>query len=230
MRCRPAIMFAVFAFLPFGTARLCLAAAACTPPPGFHDAPHPAIASAEQLVSHTEEIIIPRPLSVVSAAMDKPLDKIIRKSDSLPGVAGDYMLTKGPFGSPGSRHIVCLTDGGSTEEEALEREDAPTSSHFRYIVWNYSTPKAKPIAYGVGEFRNVQLDSGHTRITWTYSFKLKEDTFPGDLGAPGRWLFKVGFLDRDYAAMMKSVLRGYQVTATEFPAISTTTSSCRRSR
>ncbi len=228
MACRPAIMFAVFAFLPFGAARLCPAAAACMPPPGFHDAPHPAIAPAEQLVSHAEEIIIPRPFSVVSAAMHKPLEKTIHKSDSLPGVAGDSMLTKGAFGAPGSRHIVCLTDGGSTEEEALEREDSPTSSHFRYIVWNYSTPKAKPIAYGVGEFRNVQLDSGHTRISWTYSFKLKEDTFPGDLGALGRWLFKVGFLDRDYADMMKSVLRGYQVTATELPAVSTTASSSRR--
>lgn len=227
MSYRPAMMFAVFALLTFGTSRLCPAATACAPPPGFHDAPHPAIASAEQLVSHTEEIVIPRPLLVVAAAMDKPLNKTIRKSNSLPGVAGDYMLTKGPFGAPGSRHIVCLTDGGSTVEEALEREDTPMSSYFRYIVWNYSTPKAKPIAYGVGEFRNVQLDSGHTRITWTYSFKLKEDTFPGDLGALGDWLFKVGFLDRDYAAMMKSVLRGYQVTATELPTVSTTVSTSR---
>jgi hypothetical protein len=220
-------MLVAFALLLFCAVRLCIAATPCAPPLGFHDAPHPAIAAAEQLVSHTEEIVISRPLSVVSAAMDKPLDKTIRKSDSLPGVSGDYMLTKGAFGGPGSRHIVCLTDGGSTEEEALEREDSPTSSHFRYIVWNYSTPKAKPIAYGVGEFRIVQLDTGHTRITWTYSFKLKEDAFPGELGALGRWLFKAGFLDRDYAAMMRSVLRGYQVTAEEQPAVSPALSSHR---
>jgi Polyketide cyclase / dehydrase and lipid transport len=199
----------------------------CAPPPGFRDAPHPAIAPPEQLVSHTEEILIDRPLSVVSAAMSKPLNQAIRRSKSLPGVSGDFMLTMGAFGGPGSRHIVCLTDGGSTEEEALEQEDSPTSSHFRYIVWNYSTPKAKPIAYGVGEFRTVQLDGGHTRITWTYSFKLKEDTFPGELGALGSWLFKAGFLDRDYAAMMQSVLRGYRVTAEEQPAVSTALSSHR---
>ncbi|HEY6414173.1 MAG TPA: hypothetical protein VIX42_10825 [Edaphobacter sp.] len=197
----------------FSSVRLCSAAPGCSPPAGFRDTPHPAIAPAEQLVSHTEEMVIPRPFSVVSAAMNKPLEKTILKSSSLPGVSGDYMLTRGTFGAPGSRHIVCLTDGTSTEEEALEREDSPTSSHFRYIVWNYTTPKARPIDYGVGEFRTVQLDAEHTRITWTYAFKLKEDTFPGELGTLGRWLFKVGFLERDYAAMMKGVLQGYQETA-----------------
>jgi hypothetical protein len=145
--------------------------------------------------------------------MNKPLEKTINKSDSLPGVSGDYMLTQGDFGAPGSRHIVCLTDGTSTVEEALEHEDGPAGSHFRYIVWNYTTPKAKPIAYGVGEFRTVPLDSAHTRITWTYSFKLKEDVFPGELGAFGQWLFRVYFLDREYAAMMKSVLAGYKQDA-----------------
>jgi hypothetical protein len=197
----------------FSASRLSSAAVVCSPPAGFHDAPHPAIAPVEQLVSHTEEIVIPRPFSVVSAAMHKPLEKTILKSSSLPGVSGDYMLTKGPFGASGSRHIVCLTDGTTTVEESLVREDSPISSHFRYMVWNYTTPKARPIAYGIGEFRTVQIDAAHTRITWTYSFKLKEDTFPGDLSALGRWLFKVGFLERDYAAMMKGVLQGYQQAA-----------------
>ena len=123
------------------------------------------------------------------------------------------MLTKGPFEAPGSRHIVCLTDGGSVEEEALEREQSDRSGRFRYIVWNYQTPKARPIAYGVGEFRSVEIDGSHTRVTWTYSFMLKEDVFPGDLGALGRFLFRVGFLDRDYAAMMHGVLSGYKTTA-----------------
>jgi hypothetical protein len=164
-------------------------------------------------VSHTEVIDISRSFQVVSDAMNKPLEKTINQSESLPGVSGDYMLTQGDFGSPGSRHIVCLTDGTSTEEQALERKDAPASSHFRYVVWNYTTPKAKPIAYGVGEFRTVQLEPDHTRITWTYSFKLKEDTFPGELGAFGQWLFRVYFLDREYAAMMKSVLNGYKQDA-----------------
>jgi len=193
------------------------ASSACAPPPGFTDTPHPAIAPMEQLVSHTEETVIDRPLSVVSNAMNKPLNQVIRQSDSLPGVSGDFILTSGQFGAPGSRHIVCLTDGGSVEEQALEHEDNTTSGHFRYIVWNYQTPKARPIAYGVGEFRSQQIDGSHTRVTWTYSFSLKDDVFPGYLGEFGRWLFRVGFLDRDYAAMMRGVLSGYKTTAENQP-------------
>lgn len=190
-------------------------ASLCGPPPGFHDGPHPVIAAPEELVSHTEVIDISKPIGVVLDAMNKPLEKTIHKSDSLPGVSGDYMLTRGEFGLPGSRHIVCLTDGASTVEEALEREESATASHFKYIVWNYTTPKAKPIEYGVGEFRTVPIDAVHTRITWTYSFKLKGDVFPGELGAVGRWLFRVRFLDGEYAAMMKDVLNGYKQDAEE---------------
>jgi hypothetical protein len=90
-------------------------AASCAPPPGFHDGPHPVIAAPNQLVSHTEVVVI-SPFSVVSDAMNNPLEKTINKSASLPGVSGDYMLTKGTFGFPGSRRIVCLTDGASTVE------------------------------------------------------------------------------------------------------------------
>jgi hypothetical protein len=75
------------------------------------------------------------------------------------------MLTPGEFGAPGSRHIVCWTDGTSVEEEALERDGTATSGRFRYIVWNYARHKARPVAYGVGEFRTVQIDHAHTRIT-----------------------------------------------------------------
>lgn len=213
--------------LTFFVSVLCLtgvagAAPACAPPVGFRDSPHPAIAPPEQLVAHTEEILIDRPLSVVSDAMNKPLNQALRGTDSLPGVSGDFMLTKGPFGAPGSRHIVCLTDGTSVEEEALQREQTSSSGHFRYIVWNYQTPKALPIGYGVGEFRSVQIDNMHTRVTWTYSFRLKDDIFPGNLGALGRFLFRVGFLDRDYAAMMRGVLNGYKTTAEEQPGGSPT--------
>jgi hypothetical protein len=216
--------FAAIVGLTFSVSVLCLtgvagaaAAPACAPPVGFMDAPHPVIASPEQLVAHTEEVLIDRPLSVVADAMNKPLNQVLRGSDSLPGVSGDFMLTRGPFGAPGSRHIVCLTDGTSVEEEALEREQAGRSAHFRYIVWNYQTPKARPIAYGVGEFRSVQIDNMHTRVTWTYSFRLKDDIFPGNLGGLGRFLFRVGFLDRDYAVMMRGVLNGYKTTAEEQP-------------
>ena len=215
--------FALSLWLLFATGVLAEGQTPCAPPLGFRDAPHPSIDPAEQLVSHTEEVVIARPMSVVSAVMNKPLEKTILKSNSLPGVSGDYMLTKGPYGEVGSRRIVCLTDGTSTEEEALQREDSPSSRHFRYIVWNYTTPKARPISYGVGDFKTVQQDPEHTRVTWTYTFKLKSDTFPGELGALGRWLFKVDFLERDYAAMMKGVLRGYQEAAEKLPSVSPTT-------
>lgn len=213
---------ALFIWLLFGTRVLAEGQTPCAPPLGFRDAPHPSIAPAEQLVSHTEEVLIARPMSVVSAVMNKPLEKTILKSNSLPGVSGDHMLTNRPYGEVGSRRIVCLTDGTSTEEEALERTDSPTSGHFRYIVWNYTTPRARPIAYGVGDFKTVQQDPDHTRVTWTYSFKLKGDTFPGELGAVGRWLFKVDFLERDYAAMMRGVLRGYQESAEKMSSSSPT--------
>jgi hypothetical protein len=212
--------FAIYMFLDavnFMLSTVAVSAQVCTPPPGFVDTPHPLIAPSAQLVAHTEEIVISRPIRLVSSAMNKPLNQAIRQSSSLPGVYGDYMLTQGGFGAPSSRHIVCLTDGGSVEEEALEREETSTSARFRYIVWNYATPKARPIAYGVGEFRTVQIDPAHTRVTWTYSFKLKEDVFPGSLGALGRWLFRVGFLDRDYAAMMRGVLNGYKTDAEQRP-------------
>ena len=80
--------------------------------------------------------------------------------------------------------------------------------------------KAKPIAYGVGEFKTIQLDAGHTRITWTYSFKLKTNVFPGDRGTFGRWLFRVRFLDGEYAAMMRDVLNGYKQDVESRPPIS----------
>ncbi|HTW47879.1 MAG TPA: hypothetical protein VMD92_08020 [Acidobacteriaceae bacterium] len=191
--------------------------ATCGPPPGFHDGPHPEIAPAEQMAAHTESILIARPLATVQRAMDAPLNQTIRAGSALPGVAGDYLLTPGPFGAPGSRRIVCLTDGTSVEEESLERDGTATRGHYRYIVWNYTTPKARPIAYGIGEFRSARVDAHHTRVTWIYSFRLRDNRFPGELGAVGRWLFEVGFLDRDYATMMQGVLAGYKASAESAP-------------
>src|SRR5258708_37810709 len=142
--CKTLVVSLIFGFTQ------AMAASPCAPPPGFQDGPHPVIAAPDQLVSHTEVIVISRPFSVVSEAMNKPLEKTINQSDSLPGVSGDYMLTRGEFGAPGSRHIVCLTDGTSTEEEALAHEDLATSPHLGYIAWNYAPPKAKSIAYRGG--------------------------------------------------------------------------------
>jgi hypothetical protein len=181
----------------------------CGPPPGFVDIPHPALAPAEQLVSHTEEISVNRTISdLLDAAAKTNLKDEIRKGGSLPTVSGEYMLTRTPFGTPGTRRLVCLTDGSTLEEQVLEREQSEHAYHFRYIVWNYTTKQARPIEYGIGDFEYSDLGAGRTRIVWTYSFKLKENEFPGYLGALGRYLFRVTFLDRDYADMMRETLKG----------------------
>jgi hypothetical protein len=198
----------LFALLIFSTTVLIRADdAACLPPAGFKDTPHPAIAPTNQLVSHTEEVIFNKPLDAVLEEADhKSLNQAIRKSDSLPGVSGTYDLTSGSFGRPGSRRLVCLTDGATTTEQVLERNRTPTEAHFRYVVWNYTTAKARPIVYGVGEFVHTDLGEGRTRVRWTYSFQLNRERFPGCLGSVGDYLFRVGFLDRDYAQMMRRTL------------------------
>ena len=180
----------------------------CTPPPGFIDSPHPPVAATEQLVEHTEEITVAHPLAQVLETNAKvSLKDGIHKAGSLPGVTGEYPLGNIPFPIPGARRIVCLSDGSTLQEQSLQEEHTSTFYRFRYIVWNYTSSKARPIEYGIGEFRDSQIDAGHTHIVWTYSFKLKDNKFPGYLGAFGRYLFRVGFLDRDYAAMMRATLR-----------------------
>lgn len=190
----------------------------CTPPSGFVDLPHPEIAPVEQLVSHTEEITIDRPLPVVLETINKPLKDTIYKANSLPGVSGDYMLTKGEFGPPGSRRLTCLTDGSTLEEQSLLSEQSSGAYRFRYVVWNYTSKVARPITYGVGDFHYTESGSGRsgagrTHVVWTYSFMLNHDRFPGDLGAIGRFLFRETFLDRQYAEMMRGTLQGIKSRA-----------------
>jgi hypothetical protein len=191
----------------------------CGPPPGFVDSPRPSIAPSEQLASHTEEIAVDRPLAIVLSAGSKTsLKDTIHKTSSLPGVAGDYPLSSIPFGTPGARRLVCLSDGSTLEEQVLEREEVKNSYRFRYEVWNYTSRKARPIEYGVGEFRDSEIDGRSTHVVWTYSFKLKDYQFPGYLGALGRYLFRVRFLDSQYAAMMRGTLEAGKATAEKEPA------------
>ena len=93
----------------------------CAPPSAFVDAPHPAIDAPERLVSHTEEIVINRSLPIVLSAVDKPIKDTIHKSGSLPGVSGEYLLTKAEFGRLGSRRINCLSDGDAGRGSLAER-------------------------------------------------------------------------------------------------------------
>jgi len=202
------LLFAIFALVASIGFYVRPVAATCVPPPGFIDTPHPVVAPVDRLVSHTEEIIINRPLPVTLSAADKPLKDALRRTSALPGVAGDYILTGGGFGTPGTRRLVCLTDGSTLEEQALERERTDKSYRFRYVVWNYTTEKARPIVYGVGEFLYSGIGEGSTRVHWTYSFELNRHRFPGYLGSFGDFLFRVGFLDRQYADLMRGSLKG----------------------
>jgi hypothetical protein len=183
---------------------------ACVPPPEFKDSSPPQIAAVDQLVCHTEEVILNRSFEVVMKELEASQRRglvPIRKSDALPGVSGTYLLTNGEWGAPGSRRLTCLTDGSTAEEQILLNDRSLTSAEFRYIVWNYTTEKARPVLYGVGDFMRTDLGNGRTLVRWTYSFQLNRQRFPGYLGAIGRFLFRVGFLDRDYAQMMRTTLR-----------------------
>jgi len=180
----------------------------CVPPPGFVEMQRPALTGLDPLVAHTEEVTVPHSLAeVLDAGARTSLKDAIHKAGGLPGVTGVYPLGTLPFPAPGARHIVCLSDGSTLQEESLNLERTPTTSRFRYIVWHYTSSQARPIEYGIGEFRDIQIDAGHTHIVWTYSFKLKDNEFPGYFGCFGRYVFKVGFLDRQYAAMMRATLR-----------------------
>ncbi len=94
----------------------------------------------------------------------------------------------------------------------LEQSDP----RFRYVVWNYSSPVARPIEYGVGLFERTSLPGNRTKVRWTYAFKLKRNRFPGYLGGLGNFLFRVTFLDRQYAAMMRATLQGQKAAAESF--------------
>lgn len=186
----------------------------CALPVGFVDTPHPAIAETNKLVSHTEEITVDKPLDqVIRENAKTDLKDAIQKTGPLPGVAGTHQLGDIPFGTTGARRLVCLTDGSTLEEQVLGIEQSDKAYRFRYVVWNYTSDKARPIDYGIGEFRDSEMADARTHIVWTYSFRLKDGQFPGYLGGFGRYLFRVAFLDREYAAMMRATIRGNQSPA-----------------
>jgi hypothetical protein len=128
------------------------------------------------------------------------LSDFIPGTRKLPGVHHTEPLTELAYPEVGSVRLICLTDGNTAEEEVLSRDD----QHLRYLVSNYTSPQASPIQYAVGEFRFSDAGDA-TRITWSYSFKLRRDKFPGSLGSFGRFLFRLNFLDLDYADFMESV-------------------------
>jgi hypothetical protein len=191
----------------------------CSPPQGFVNQPPPVLAAPDRLAVHTEEITVNRPLAIVVGTAEKTdIKDAIHKAGDLPSVIGEYPLNSIPFGTPGARRLVCLSDGSTLEEQVLEVEASKSFNRFRYMVWNYTSMQARPIEYGIGEFRHTGIDPSHTHIVWTYSFKLKDNEFPGYLGAVGRTLFHWMFLDRDYAAMMRATLEAGKAEAEKRPS------------
>lgn len=177
----------------------------CPVPAGFIDTVPPDIET-EMLVDHTEEITVNRPLDIVVAEANRiPIEKTMHGTSTLPGVAGTHLL-RGTWPEPGALRVTCLTDGGSTEEQVIANARSGDTHHFRYEVWNYTTPQARPIIYAVGDFLETDLGDGRTLIHWTYAFRLRLDEFPGYLGPLGRFLFRKFYLNTRYAELMRGAL------------------------
>lgn len=166
--------------------------------------PAPTVDPKAPMISRTERIVVARP---PAAAFDYvaggPLAEMVLATKRLPGVTGVTPLTPGRWGGVGERRHVHLSDGSQTTEQVL---DAVAGELFRYEVWDYSTAAARPIAYALGEFRFAPREGGRSEIAWTYAFRLREDIFPGNLGAVGRWMMKRVFLDTAYAELMRTAL------------------------
>jgi len=167
-------------------------------------APPPTIDPAAPMIVRTERILIERPPRTLHDWMSStPLEDSLPATSRLPGVVGTTLLTKS-WGEPGARRIVHLSDGAQATEQILDQEPG---RRFRYVVWDYTTPAARPVAYAIGEFRFLAAEGERTELVWTYAFRLRGDRFPGVLGPLGRWLMRVAFLDRAYAELMRETLK-----------------------
>lgn len=169
----------------------------CEPPAGFVNPPRPEIAPLETLLSITQERHIDRPLAAVLRSANRPLR--IDPTKDLPGVSGTFRLSDGPYGTVGARRLVCLTDGSMSVEEVLLTESDAESSRFRYVVWSYTNPKFRHVAYAVGEFLRTQSAPGRTTVRWTYRFALKQGTTTEE-----RSRFQDVFLEQEFAEWMRT--------------------------
>ncbi|MBW8814704.1 MAG: SRPBCC family protein [Caulobacterales bacterium] len=184
------------------------------PPPGFVDTPHPPIGPVSGMATRVEEVVIERPLAQVLAAVDAmPLTELVQATAGLPGVIGEHDLTAGGYGQPGSRHLVFLSDGTTITEQIVDYERTAALYRFSYVVWNYSTPAARPIHYALAEFRYAADGPDRTRARWSYSFALRRNRFPGLLGGLGNRLLKAALLDGAYAKLMQGGLQRVKARA-----------------
>jgi hypothetical protein len=183
---------------------------ACDKPAGFVDPPRPDLAPLDDLLSRTEEIDVARPFA--APPLNRPLEEAIRPTKDLPGVAGTIRLSAQGYGGVGSRRLVCLTDGSTTVEEVLLTEASDGLRRFRYVVWNYTSPKFRDVDYAVGEIVNTRSASDKTHVAWTYRFALKSR-----LGAEERRRFQQTFVDQMFAAWMRSQLESGRAASEAAP-------------
>jgi hypothetical protein len=172
---------------------------ACEPPPGFVNPPRPEIAPLDELLSHTEVKEIDQPLAAVMQGANRPLR--IDATKDLAGVIGTFRLSNGPYGTVGARRLVCKTDGHITVEEVLLTESNSDANRFRYVVWNYTSPKYRDVDYAVGEFVRTQPAPGKTLVSWTYRFALKSG-----VSSEEKSRFQETFLKRELSVWMRTQL------------------------
>jgi hypothetical protein len=172
---------------------------ACEPPPGFVNPPRPEIAPLETLLSHTETKDVARSLAAVMQSANRPLR--IDATKDLAGVTGTFRLSNGPYGTVGARRLVCKTDGSIAVEEVLLNESNADATRFRYVVWNYTSPKFRDVEYAVGEFVRTQPAPDRTHVNWTYRFALR-----GGLSSEEKSRFQRIFLERELSVWMRTQL------------------------
>jgi hypothetical protein len=172
---------------------------ACEPPPGFVNPARPDIAPLAQLLSHTETKEIAQSLADVMRAANRPLR--IDATQDLAGVSGTFRLSEGPYGTVGARRLVCKTDGSIAVEEVLLTESNAERSRFRYVVWNWTSPKFRDVAYAVGEFTRTEPVPNKTHVDWTYRFALKNG-----ISDEEKSRFQKVFLDQQFALWMRTQL------------------------
>jgi hypothetical protein len=132
-------------------------------------------------------------------AANRPLR--IDATKDLAGVTGTYRLSEGPYGTVGARRLVCKTDGSIAVEEVLLTESNDAGTRFRYVVWNYTSPKFRDVAYAVGEFVRTQPTPGSTLVSWTYRFALRDG-----VGEDNKSRFQKTFLGREFPEWMRTQL------------------------
>jgi hypothetical protein len=179
----------------------------CMPPANLDTSAVPALEPAQHAkLTHTvtATVAVP-PAQFRTWFFATPLEQMLPGTRELPAVTGTARVGDAAFPTPGAVRYVCLADGNGALERVLELEP----ERFTYEVWGYTSPQARGIRYGFGEF-TLTAAGDATLVRWTYAFRLKDDRLPGLLGPVGRFLFRAAFLDGTYADFMQAGMRAIQ--------------------